>query len=119
MKAVHILSNQPHPISPALFEFGKCEVCGIRRFRRNQFTPPVVPLPHEPRITFESFRRCEIFRTIGPPQAVLTTKGWHAAVCGDAGTGQYGNRAGRGEMCTSETNLVVERHGEWRALYTT
>src|SRR5262249_27031678 len=72
VEAVDILGDQPHPIASAPFEFRKREVCRIWRFGRDEFAPPIVPFPHDPRIPLKRFRRCENLRAISSPQAIHT-----------------------------------------------
>ncbi len=79
MEAIDILGNQPK-LRAAPLEFHDGDVRRIRRFRRDQFAPPVVPFPHQARIALEGFRGGKVFRAKVAPQAIGAPKRRHAAI---------------------------------------
>ena len=56
MEPIDILRDQPEGIVRATFKFYKSDVGRIRLLRGNQFTPPVVPFPDQPRVSLKGFR---------------------------------------------------------------
>jgi len=61
MESIHILRDQPEYIAHATFKFYKGDVGGIRLFRSDQFSPPVVPFPNQLRVSLKGFWSCEFF----------------------------------------------------------
>ena len=111
MEPIDILGDQPHSIGPSLFKLHERIVGRIRRFRSNQFTPPVVPFPDQLRISFKGFRRGQIFRAIGASQTVRSAKGRHAAIRRNAGSRKNGHVPNGREVCAGEEDLIVGSHG--------
>src|SRR3954469_20596635 len=117
MEPVNILRDQPHAIGPSLFQLHERIVGGIRRFRGNQFTPPVVPFPDQPWVPLKGLRSCEILRAKVAPQAIYSAKGRHAAVGRNAGSREDSHVLSGGETGTSEENLIVGGHDRICELY--
>lgn len=111
MDPIHILRDQPERIGPATFEFYKGDVGEIWLFRGNQFTPPVVPFPDQPRVSLKGFRRGEVFSTKVAPQAVRPTKGRYAAIRRNSCSREDDDVSCGSEMCAGLEDLFVRSHG--------
>ena len=111
MKPIDILRDQPERIGPATFKLYKGDVGRIRLFCGNQFTPPVVPFPDQPRVPLKGLRGREILRSKGTPQAVHPAKRGDATIGGDASSREGGHISSGGEVCAGEEDLIVGGHG--------
>ena len=111
MEPIDILCDEPEGIVRATFKFYKSDVGRIRLLRGNQFTPPVVPFPDQPRVSLKGFGCCEIFRAVGAPQAVRPAKGRHAAIRRNSSSREDGYVPSGSEVCAGEEDLMVSSHG--------
>ena len=111
MEPIDILCDQPHSIGPSLFKLHECVVGRIWLFRGNQFAPPVVPFPDQPRIPLKGLRGREILRAKVAPQAVRPAKGRHAAIRRNSSSREDGHVPSGGEVCAGEEDLIVGGHG--------
>ena len=117
MEPIDILRDQPECIVRTTFKFDKSDMGRIRLFRGNQFAPPVVPFPDQPRVALKGFGRCQILRSKIAPQAVCPAKGRHAAIGGNAGSREDGHVASRREVSAGAEDLIVSSHDRVRELY--
>lgn len=111
MEPIDILRDQPHSIGPSLFKLHERVVGRIWLFRGNQFAPPVVPFPDQPRVPLKGLRGREILRAKGTPQAVHPAKRGDATIGGDASSREGGHISSGGEVCAGEEDLIVGGHG--------
>ena len=110
MQAVHVLSDEAEMLV-ASFQFNDGMVGRIWRFRSNQFTPPVVPFPDQPRVSGKGFSCREIFCAVSAPQAVSPAKGRHTAIRGNSSSCEDGHVSSGGEVRAGEEDLIVGDHG--------
>ena len=111
MEPIDILRDQPHSIGPSLFKLHERVVGRIWLFRGNQFAPPVVPFPDQPRVPLKGLRGREILRAKGAPQAVRPAKGRYAAIRRNSSSCEGGHISSGGEVCAGEEDLIVSGHG--------
>jgi hypothetical protein len=102
VQSVHILRDEPEPVEP-LLHLRDGFVGGVGAFGGDEFTPPVIPFPHEAGITREGFGCGQILRAKSAPESVGPAKGRHAAVGGNPGSGEHGHRSCRGQLLLNQT----------------
>ena len=117
MQPVNILCDEPHAIGPSPLKLHERVVGGIRLFRGNQFTPPVVPFPDQPRVPRKGFWRGEVFSAKGTPQAIRPAKGRYAAIRRNAGSREDGHVPSGREVCVGEEDVIVGSHGQMGEVY--
>src|SRR5262245_25735668 len=110
MEPVNILRDQPHMITPLLFKLHERVMGRIRLFGGDQFSPPVVPFPDQPRVPLKGLWACEIFCAKVAPQTISSSECRYATVGRNAGSCEDGYVPGGGEVCAGDKNLLVGGH---------
>ena len=88
VKAVDVLRDDER-----VAQFRDRFVCRIRLRAPHDFSPHLVPLPHELRVAGECLRRRKIFGSKVSPEATVAAKGGDPAVGGNPGAGEDDDRA--------------------------
>jgi hypothetical protein len=108
MQTVHVLRDEREAWG-APGKRNQRAMAGVRLRFGDNCAPPVVPFPHEFRISRECAGRGKLFRSEVAPQATCSAERRYPAFGGDSGSGQYRKSLGDGDEGASGVHTWTKR----------